>query len=346
MGAKKIQISIDSGATWYTFPGNKGEYHVDGSTIDDTILGQTFKSEQSGMINFSITTNGLYKGFAGYVAKIKKSGVATTITDEPMSLVSGKTYVITASSKTVLDRTTPYTVKDNTVAVNPTNILSIDYLFGLVTFKPSYTPTGPITISGKYLPMTQVAKAQSFTLTQTAATIDTSDYETAQANGGYMTYDYGLRTVTLALKGVFAQSNGYEDLVTSRAECIVEINPDGNSNSVARGWFRPNSTSQSGNVGDLEDQDLNFSLTVPDQQDISLPFSWAFASGSTLNMGIRNAINSWQSVTTCKVNYLPDGATGRQGTAIVTECTLTGGLDAMNDFSLKFQGTGAPAAYP
>jgi hypothetical protein len=268
MGAKKIQISTDTGTTWFTFPGNKGEYHVDGSTIDDTILGQSFKSEQSGMVNFSITTNGLYKGFAGYVAKIRKSGVATVMTASPMSLVSGKIFAITDSTKNIWDRTTAVQVFDNAVAVNATNILSIDYLFGMVTFKPSYTVTGPITVTGKYLPMAQVAKAQSFTLTQTAATIETTDFETAQANGGYMTYDYGLRTV------------------------------------------------------------------------------WAFTGASTLNQSVRSAVNCWQNSTTCLVNYLPDGTTGRKGTAVVTECTLTGGLDAMNDFSIKFQGTGAPADTP
>lgn len=246
----------------------------------------------------------------------------------------------------MFDRTATFVVKDNAVTVASNNILSFDYLFGMVTFTSGYTPTGPITISGKYLPMTQVAKAQSFTLTQTAAVNDTSDFETAQANGGYMTYDYGLRTVSLGLKGVFASSNGYEALVVARQECIIEINPDGSSNSVARGWFKPINTSQSGNVGELEDQDLSLSLSVPDQQDISLPFSWAFSSSSTLNQAVRNAVNAWLNKTVIKVNYLPDGTTGRQGSALVTECTLTGGLDAMNDFAIKFQGVGAPADYP
>lgn len=348
MGAKKIQISIDAGTTWFTFPGDKGEYHDDATAIKDTILGQDFESNQTGMINFTVVTNGLYKGFAGYVAKIKKSGTPTTFTALPTTNLGGKVYQITDATKQVWDRTTTISVFDNAVALaSPsTNIISVDYLNGIVTLASGYTPTGAITFSGKYLPMTQVAKANSFTLTQTAATKKTSVYETAQANGGFETFDYGLRTVSLSLKGIYDVTNAFEALLIARTELIIEINPDGNSLSVCRGWFKPANSGQSGNVGEVEEQDLTFNLFVPDQQDVVLPFKWTFATGSTLNKGVQNAVLAWQNATLPLVNYLPDGATGTKGTAVVTECSLSGGLDVMNDFSIKFQGSGAPAAYP
>lgn len=342
--AKRIQISPNSGANWYTFPGDKGELHDDATAIKDTTFGQDFASDQTGMINWHITTNGLYKGFAGYVAKVKKSGTPTTFTAEATTLLSGRDYQVTNPIKQIWDRTTPVVVHDGATLLVETTDYTVDYLFGIVTLVNA--PAGAVTVSGKYLPMTQVAKANSFTLTQTANALKTSVYETAQANGGYESYEYGLRTVSLSLKGIYASSNGFRALLAARSELIIEINPDGSSLSVARGFFKPMATSQTGNVGELEDQTLNFSLAVPFQDDISIPFDWTFAAGSTLARAVREAIIAWQAGTLTHVNYLSNGTTGTQGAAVITDLTLTGGLDAMNDFAIKFQGSDAPVAFP
>src|SRR4051812_20295592 len=97
--AKRIQISSDNGTNKYTFPGSKGEITKETGDIKDTILGQDYESSQPGLIGWSVTTDGLYKGFAGYVAKIMKSGTPTSMTAEAMTLVTGKTFKITAPTK-------------------------------------------------------------------------------------------------------------------------------------------------------------------------------------------------------------------------------------------------------
>lgn len=341
---KRIQVSPTGAAPWFTFPGNKGELTDEASAIKDTIYGQDFDSTQTGMINWSITTNGLYKGFAGYVAKILKSGTPTALTDEATTNLSGNIYQITDTTKRILDRFTAVVVKDGSTTLVAGEDYTIDYLFGTVTLTDA--PAGAVTISGKYLPMTQVAKANGFTLTQTANANNNSVYETAQANGGYNTYEYGLRTVSLSLKGIYASSNQFRQLLAARSEMIIEINPDGSSKSVARGFFKAMNTGQSGDVGDLEEQTLNFSLAVPDQEDISLPFAWKFASDSTLSRAVREAILAWQAGTLIDVNYLENGTTGTTGEAVITDLSLTGGLDAMNEFSVKFQGSDNPIDFP
>lgn len=344
--AKRIQISPD-GSTWYTLPGNKGEFQHEAGQIKDTIFGQDFESNQTGIIGWMINANGLYKGFAGYVTKILKSGTPTVMTAEAMSLVSGKTYKVTAGSKNVFDRLTAVRVYDNAVEVtDPTKIESINYLFGRVTFAASYTPTGPITVTGKYLPMTQVAGANSFTLTQTANAIDNTDYETAQGNGGFRTHEYGLRTVALSLKGIYKPTNGFADLLIARAECVVEINVDGSGKSVARGFMKPANTGQDGNVGELENDSLDFTLSVPDQEGVDLPFSWIHDGTTSLSMAIRTALSSWESGDLVSVNYLADGENGKEGEAIITDLSLSGGLEAMNEFTIKFQGSDAPDVFP
>lgn len=339
---KRIQISADSGTTNYTLPGSKGELTNEAGTINDTIFGQDFSSTQSGLIGWAVNANGLYKGFAGYVAKIMKSGVSTAMVGEAMSVVAGKTYKITASTKNVLDRLVEVVVKDNAVVVEAEDIESVDYLFGRVTFAAGYTPTGPITMDAHYLPMTQVGGANGFTLTQTANATDNSTYETTQANEGHRTYEYGLRTVSLNLKGVYAISNAFVDLLRARAEMVIEINPDGSGKSAARGWFKPTSTGQSGDVGNLEEETLDLGLSVPDQEDISLPFSWMHSATTTLSMALRIALDSFESgeLTHCK--YLYNGTDGIEGEAIITDLSLTGGLEVMNEFTVKFQGSGLP----
>jgi len=207
--AKRVQISDDNGVTWFTLPGSKAEISYEGADIKDTIFGQDYQSGQTGLIGWMVTANGVYKGFAGYVAKLLKSGTSTPFSVEAMSLVSGKTYKITNATKNVWNRSVTTNVFDNAVLVNASNILEINWLFGQVTFTPSYTPTTPITVTGAYFPMTQIGKAQSFDLTQTMAAIENTDFGIAQGNNGFRTYEVGLRTVQLGLKGVFATANDF-----------------------------------------------------------------------------------------------------------------------------------------
>jgi hypothetical protein len=343
--AKRIQI-LDS-ATWRTFPGNKGELSREGASLRDTVFGQTFDSNMTGLINWSINTNGIFKGFAGYLAKIMKSGSSTATTAEAMTLVSGKTFQLNSAAHRVLDRAVMPTFTDNGVAVPGGDILSIDYLNGTVTFTSGHTVTGPIIMAtGSYLPMTQVGRANGFTLTQTANAIDDTDFETAQGNDGKQVFIPGLRTVALSLKGIHSAANAFGDLLDARQEMIIEIDPAGNGKSFARGWFRAMGTGQSGDVGEQEEENINFSLAVPDDEDIALAFSWFHASDTTLSRAIRVALDAWEDEELVEVNYLENGTTGVQGEAVITDISLTGGLEAMNEFSVKFQGSGALTPFP
>lgn len=346
MAAKRVRVSIDDGTTYLTLPGNTGDLKNDGATIDDTIFGQDFMSNQTGLINWTLSANALYKGFAGYVATIKKSGTPTTFTTEAFSLVTGKTYKITDASKNVWDRTTVLHFFDNAAAVDVANILYIDYLFGQVTFVGGYTPTGPITATGKYMPTAAIGCTNTFTLTQKANSNDTTCMTDAQANGGNREFDYGLKTVTLELKGIYKAADAFIALLQARAECIIEINPDGNMKSVCRGFYKPSTTDFSGKVGDLEASTIDFSLSVPDVSTLPYPFAWMHTTDTTLNQAVINCLDSWENNDHISVAYLPDGTNGFSGDSIVTDISLAGGLEVMNEFTANFQGSGAISAYP
>ena len=147
--------------TFYTLPGSSGEFSDEAGTIEDTIFGHTFSSTQTGLISWSLNAQAFYKGFAGYVASIKSSGTSTSMTSEAMSLVSGKTYKIASAAKEIFDYNQALTFSDGSGPISAANIDSIDYLFGTVTFVSTFTPTGSVTVTGHYLPMSEVSFSQT-----------------------------------------------------------------------------------------------------------------------------------------------------------------------------------------
>ena len=277
MAAKRIEISADD-VTYALLPGGGGELTRDGQVIEDTILGQTYKSGFTGPITWGLNADAIYKGFAGYMAKLLKPGTPTAMAAEATTFVSGKTYRITAATKRIIDRSAALTVFD--AAVDHTaDVESVDFLFGTVTFKSTYTVGGAVTVTGTYLPMTTLAKFTSYTLNQTAEPIKTSDMPALQANGGWDTFIAGLKSVSLDLPTVFASADAWHTALTTRAEYVIEVNPDGAglgaTGSVARGFFRLMTAPQSGDVGALEEQTLHFELSVPLQAtgpSVQFPF--------------------------------------------------------------------------
>ncbi len=349
--AKKIQISSDGGSNWVDLPGSTGGFNSEAESIDDTILGQSYSSSEIGLVTWNVSSDGIFKGFAGYLAEIKRVGTATAFTAEDMSLVSGKTYVIDDDAKSIWDRSeATMDILDTGGSIDASDILSIDYLFGMVTFVSSFTPSGAVTATGKNFPVAAAGCANGYTLTMTANALDTTCFNTAQANGGLRTYDAGLRTVSLELTGIYDASEDFMTLLLERNEIIIEIDPAGDGSSIARGFFKLATTGQQGAVGALEEESLNFALSVPDETTnapVSLPFSWRHTA-TTLSAAIQKVLTSWlDELNTYDVQYLPSGVTGEspldgiKGDFVATDISLSGGLSNVNVFQMEFQGTGA-----
>ena len=342
--SKVINVSDDSGSNWYPIPGPDGSFSVDGDQIDDSVLGQTYKSSQTGLATWAVNARGYYKGFAGYNADLKKDGTPVATTGEAMSLVSGKTYRIDDTAKEVWDPDLTITVYDNASPVAAVDIESFNYLFGQVTFTSGYTVIGAITIDVTYFPLATFGKARSFTLTQSSDPLDTSDYQTVQANTGFRTHAAGLRTVDLELSGIFNATDDWAGELINRNVILIEINADGNQKSTARGWFQIVTTNQEGDVGDNETETVSFSLNVQDQdQD---PFAWDHASDTTLATSIQKILTAFEAQTDLDVQYLYDGTNGVTGVTVVTESTLSSDIEGMNEFSFTFTGDGATTAVP
>ena len=109
-------------------------------------------------------------------ATIKATGTPTSFTDEACSLVSGKTYQIAATAKRAWYWFEPLTVKDGGTTVAASSIESVDLTVGKVTFVSSYTVTGAVTVSGKYLPLHTLGNCSSFSVTDGGTLRDVTAY--------------------------------------------------------------------------------------------------------------------------------------------------------------------------
>lgn len=340
MAAKLVRIADSLVGTYAAVPGPGAELSIESAALNDTVLGQSFNSEFPGLQSWSVSTNGYYKGLAGYVADIKRAGTPTVVTGEAFTLVSGKTYQINNTAKRVWDRTATITVSDGVTDVTD-EVETYDYLFGKVTFLSSYTILSSITADLTYLPLAAFGKGQSFTLTQTADALDQTTYINAQANGGYMVNAPGLRTVTLDIDGIYDVSEDNIGDLQDRGEYVIEVNPDGGNLSLCRGFFYLMSVNESGDVGANEVESLSFALSSP-SADFT-PFAWQHSVSTTLPAAIKTALDAWEDESLIAVQYLPNGiggAGGREGEAVVTDITLTSAVDGLNEFTINLQGSG------
>lgn len=344
MAAKQVALSTDD-ATYRLLPGGTGEITREGVAIEDTIFGQTYKSEITGPITWGMNANAIYKGYPGYVGTLKQAGTPVTAATEACTIVSGKTYQIDAVAKRIWDRTVAVVVFDNAVD-HTADVDTIDYLFGMVTFDASYSVTGPVTVTVDYLPMISLGKFTGFTLNMTADAIRDSDIPALIANGGFHTHIPGLKTVTLEVPTVFDATDDWPAGLEARAEYLLELNPDGlgeAAGSLARGFFRLTSQRQSGDVGALEEESLMFSLNVPylDSPGLTTPFGWIHDAASPMPLAIQDALTRWAGDLSIWGRYLHDGIVGWKGSGVITNISLSAGMEAMNVFTCNLQMSGA-----
>ena len=347
--AKTISVSTDD-VTYHTLPGSSGDLNHEASSADDTTFGAAYSSSQSTIVGWSASANAFYKGLAGYQAVFHKTGTSTAMVAEATTELTGTTFQVTDSAKRVLDRTVTITANASISGDVTADISAVDHLFGIVTFSTDLSGE-TVTISGNYLPLSAVGTAREFSLTMNAEAVDTTDFATAQSNGGYSTFTPGIKTVSIDASGFYNSSNGFRDLVTGRSELIVSINPDGSSKSIARGYFKAITTGQSGDVGGNEDETITFELSVPQSdsdvtKNVVTPFKWSHTNDTTLHTSVQNILTQWQDGNTIYVKYLHDGTNGYKGEAVITDCSLSTSIDGVNEFSVSFQGDGATTAVP
>jgi len=191
-------------------------------------------------------------GTAGYAASIKKSGTSTGFTTEAMSNTTGNIWQIDDADKEVFNRGTLPTFYDNAVEIVVGDITSIDYLYGRVTF--TGVKTGPITVTGDYMPMSEIAGAKDGTLNRTSAIHDNTD----TSNAGSHTKKYGLQDASVSLGRWDDLTHAFTAILEARTPVVIEIAPS--SAKSYRGWFVAESSGQNLDLNSLIDESVAFQL--------------------------------------------------------------------------------------
>jgi len=192
---------------------------------------------------------------AGYNTKIKLSGSGTTMSSEAMAATTGTNeYQISNSAKGIFDPTTTPSFTVGGTAISSTDISSIDYLFGKVTF--SSTKGAAIKVSGTYLPTTNIAGAHAYNLNISRNLLDDTDFNSS----GWISRANGLKDVSFTVNRWDDVSTQFLDLINSTKDVIADVRPGNSTSVVYRGVFKVESEAKSGDVTALEGSDVSFQL--------------------------------------------------------------------------------------
>ena len=200
----------------------------------------------------------------GYNVGIFVSGTSTAVTAETFTNTTGNTWQIDTSSKQVWDPTASVTFKDNGVAISTVDILSIDYMFGTVTFTGS--KTGPITADLNYIPLLSIAGGYEVTMTCTNTDLDNTEFGSN-----------GTKSVTLGLSSMSGSfsvwANPADDLdpgagtrklgVAFKAQTLLlfSFTPNLSASGAIRTWGYMTKLEPKAGVADLAGYSVDFVST-------------------------------------------------------------------------------------
>ena len=221
---------------------------------------------------------------ASYRSRVKRSGTPTAFTNERFKATgTPNQFQIASTARQVWDRTVVPTFKtSSTGTVIPSaNISTIDYLFGKVTFNTTIYTTA-IVASGTYLPVANVAGANTYTLSLGGDLLDSTDFSTT----GYRNRTPGMRDVSLSISrwdnldrrfwySIVDPTTSWSTASTAKnfggsTVIVAEVQPGG-STVFARGFFRVADESRSGDIGSLESAEVTLEI----DEDSRASFRWS-----------------------------------------------------------------------
>lgn len=123
-------------------------------------------------------------GIAGRRARVLVSGAPLDFTAEACSTVDDRIYTIDDAALRFWDRDTVVQVFDDAVAVDPeTDPYTLNRLTGQVIFAAPDAARGPVTVTGRYLPVSAAAGARSYAWSLERMVVDDTDFEDAGTDG-------------------------------------------------------------------------------------------------------------------------------------------------------------------
>ena len=320
--------SLPSGITWRTLPGSTGEMQNNVNTLDDTVYGQPFQSQFPGIIDWQITTDAIWKGFAGYVATIFKvdaednDGLVKALDQYGDGLIE-------------LCGANSFTLTQNANSLDFTDMCQATKNSGRRLYKPGLR-TVSLELSGFYNKgrnnITNLEQRQLLVVELRPKTQD----NTNERDPGY--------PIARGFFRLTGQSQSGDVGALEEETLTFELNvPDNFTDATLTADRTP------------------FQWFIPDADGSLTKFSASEVGAANLNPAIAIALEAWQedhggdiqlnddasdieSTDHIFVRYLPDGiVTGAEsfvGKAFVSDFSLSGGIESMNVFSLTLMGSG------
>lgn len=334
--SKKFYVAPLGVDEWYEVPAQSSGFTIESNTVDDSIFGTFFQSNQSTLLDWETEASGIYKSVPGYKASLRKAGSSTPFAEEPTTLVNGW-YEIDNKLRGIWDRTQPINVRDGSGDVNY-HLDTIDYLFGRVKFKDSYSPSGDVTVTGRYISTVEICGARSYTLTQSADTENVTTFCTAKEDDGFSDYKAQRLTVSLNVEGFYNPNGQFNDDIAGREEYLLELVMSDSGKSLARGYFGITGVTLSSDVGNVEIRSVNYELVVP--EGITRPFSWYHAEDTEMSKALRVIVDAWLNREEMRIRYALNTGFYYFGQVVVVDSSLENSVDDITRFSFNFQGSG------
>lgn len=210
---------------------------------------------------------------AGYTCLIRRSGNSTAALTEPLAVVtstSNLTFQISAAAKRALDPLVNFHFKEGTTTIAFSEIASMNWEFGEVTFTASHT-TSSVSFSGSFYPLSTTAEvvteAKSFTLSESSDLLDKTVFTSTSR---FVKRIYGLADATVSVD-ILVNVTDAPKLATIQSQgamMMLEINSG--FSALFRGYGKIESLERSGGVEGLVEFTLNWSLAAERHAETSL----------------------------------------------------------------------------
>jgi hypothetical protein len=197
-----------------------------------------------------------------YNTTIEITGTSTAMVAEAMTGSGAGPYQVT-SAKRVFDPAATFTFYDNGIDCTA-DVLTVDYLFGKVTF--TGVKTGPITVSGSYLPRLTFLEGRSLGISLDADELDTSVFGSGWKNSAQGLMQLTVDVETLALLTADMDpgvgSRKLSAVFLNRTSVVLSCCPGGTGNTYRAFVITP-SEKEDAAVADLLKATATFKSTAP-----------------------------------------------------------------------------------
>lgn len=341
LGNKLVALSRDnSPASYINVPTGDASLTITADSIDNTVYGSGFSSAINGLKSWESGFTVKMRKSAGFRTSVKRPISSTPVTKLPLSPIGGGVWSATVNSQSLWDSGKSISVFVSGAKVHNDNLKYISPLEGKVFFADHYTPSGLVTVDANILTLEEVGCVESVSLSVDSDIINMSCFKSSKS--GFHRNIKGLKKVKLDMKGF--HSTG-DTVLHDNDDVMIEVDVEGNGNTLVRGNYRLMSIGLSGDVGGVQDSDVTLSLNV---KEGVLPFAVTYNSDSKLPVAMKDVLSSVLGSGDLHIRYMPYGYSRDvfQGEVIVNSVVFTSSVTDLCNWDVALVGEGVLKQIP